>query len=282
MECHPPPHQLTPEYLHALFDQLPVPLSVYDAHGNAVGYNQAQARLFQLPPDFLTQGFNLLTDPNLVRIGIADLMQRVFAGETVVVPPHFFEKQDATTHVALWTEATYRPLRTVGDAITHMVVILRDVTEEYRQQEQIRVVQQEIADARADLSAQQQALDQLSTPVIQVWDSLLVLPLIGTVDSRRAMQITDSLLSAIADRQAEWVLIDITGLPLVDTQVAAYLLQAMKACMLLGCEVCLVGMRSEVAQTLVQLGVDFQHITTLANLQAGIAWAFARRGLTVA
>lgn len=274
-------HHLTPEQVLALFAQLPIPLSVYDAQGKTVGYNAAHGTMFTLPPDFLDQGFNLLTDPQLAAIGIVDLHRQVMAGATVVLPPHFVEVHDGVLDVARWTEATYFPLRGADGMVTHMVAMLRDVTELMQQQQQISEVQHAIAAAQEHLSTQQQTLEQLSTPVIQVWDGILALPLIGTIDSRRALQITDSLLSAISDRQADCVIIDITGIPMVDTQVAAYLLQATQASMLLGCAVCVVGISAEIAQTLVQLDVDFRSMITLANLQAGIAWAFARRGLTV-
>jgi rsbT co-antagonist protein RsbR len=107
------------------------------------------------------------------------------------------------------------------------------------------------------------------------------MPLVGSIDSQRATRIMEGLLTAIAECKAECVIIDITGVPVVDTQVAQYLIQSAQASRLLGCEVALVGIGVEMAQTLVQLGVDFRTLNTLVNFQAGIAWAFTMRDLQV-
>ncbi|KAB8145532.1 STAS domain-containing protein [Chloroflexia bacterium SDU3-3] len=274
-------HQLTPEQCIGLFAQLPIPLTIYDAQGDVVGYNQAHIALFELTPEILARGFNMITDPQLAAIGSGELHRRVMQGETIVLPPHLFELHEGGVDVARWTEATYFPLRDGEGRVTHLVAMLRDITETIHQQRSIEQVQQEIDAARQELSEQQTTLEELSTPVIQVWDGILALPLIGAIDSRRAMQVTDSLLTSIGTYQADSVIIDITGIPVVDTQVAAYLLQAARASALLGCDVALVGIGPEIAQTLIQLGVDLQSIHTLANLQAGIAWAFARHGMQV-
>ncbi|WP_437793848.1 GAF domain-containing protein [Sorangium sp. So ce693] len=122
---------------------------------------------------------------------------------------------------------------------------------------------------------------ELSTPVIPVHDGILVLPLVGTVDSNRSAQIMGSLLSAIEREQASVVLIDVTGVPMVDTGVADHLLRAVRAAALLGAEVVLVGIAPTVAQTIVQLGVDLSGVTTRGDLQAGIAHALRRRGLEI-
>ncbi|NTW01620.1 MAG: STAS domain-containing protein [Oscillochloris sp.] len=168
----------------------------------------------------------------------------------------------------------YAPLRNKQGIVTHVIAQLRNVTDEILQK-------QMIAEAQAEVAFQRAIIESLSTPVVQVWEGILTMPLVGTIDSRRATQITESLLSAIAERQAECVIIDITGIPLVDTQVAQHLIQTAHASKLLGCEVALVGIGVEMAQTLVQLGVDLHLLNTMANLQAGIAWAFRRRGMYI-
>jgi len=273
--------QLTIETYMALFAQLALPISIYDAKGEAAVFNQAHIDMFELTPEILSRGFNMITDPQLAALGSGDLHWRVMQGETIVLPPHFYTMRETGLDVERWAEATYLPLRDAQGAITHLVAILRDVTESIHQQATIDAAREEIAQAKEEIMAQQTTLEELSTPVIQVWDGILALPLIGAIDSRRAMQITDSLLTSIGEFQADSVIIDITGIPVVDTQVAAYLLQAARAASLLGCDVCLVGIGPEIAQTLIQLGVDLQSIYTLANLQAGIAWAFARHGMQV-
>ncbi len=146
-------------------------------------------------------------------------------------------------------------------------------------------VQQQLADLRQAHEGQARLLEtvrQLSTPVIPIYDRILVLPLIGTVDSERARQFTERMLEAIRRQRALVVLVDITGVPLVDTAVAQALLQAAGAARLLGTEVILVGIRSEVAQTLVTLGVDMSALICRSNLQSGIEYALRLLGLTIA
>jgi rsbT co-antagonist protein RsbR len=125
---------------------------------------------------------------------------------------------------------------------------------------------------------QASALTELSTPIIPISDEVLVMPLIGTMDSQRATQVLDTLLTGVSERRAETAILDITGVSVVDTQVANALLQAAKAVRLLGAKVVLTGIRPEVARTLVGLGVDLADIVTRSTLQAGIAYAMEHTG----
>jgi anti-anti-sigma factor len=117
----------------------------------------------------------------------------------------------------------------------------------------------------------------LSSPVLPVHDGVLVMPLIGVIDTERAAILTQSLLHAIEQHGARTVLIDVTGVPLVDTQVAAVLLQAAAATKLLGAQPVLVGLRPELAQTIVGLGLDLSMLITHADLQSGITYALGRQ-----
>lgn len=122
---------------------------------------------------------------------------------------------------------------------------------------------------------------ELSSPVIQVWENVLVMPLVGAIDSARATRITEDLLTGITRYQAEIVIIDITGVPMVDTSVANHLMQTIKAAALLGAKCVVVGISSEVAQSLVNLGVDLSGVVTRSNLQAGVRYAMEVMGLEV-
>jgi anti-anti-sigma regulatory factor len=121
---------------------------------------------------------------------------------------------------------------------------------------------------------QSQAILELSTPVIQVWDDILVLPLIGTIDTARAQQIMENLLEAVVKGRAAVVIIDITGVPVVDTKVANHLIKTIQATRLLGAEAVVTGVSPHNAQTLVRLGVDLTSVTTRSSLQAGLRLAF--------
>lgn len=125
------------------------------------------------------------------------------------------------------------------------------------------------------------AISELSTPIVPVHEGIMVLPLVGSIDSRRATEITERLLEAISAYQAEIVIIDITGISVVDTQVANNLLMTTRAANLLGSRVVLVGIGAEIAQTIVQLGVELHGLVTLANLQAGISYALEQQGLGI-
>ena len=142
---------------------------------------------------------------------------------------------------------------------------------------QVELVQQQ----RETLELQTQAILELSTPVIQVWDDILVLPLIGTIDTARAQQIMENLLEAVVTARAAVVIIDITGVPMVDTKVAHHLLNTIDATRLLGAEAVVTGVSPHNAQTLVRLGVDLSRVATRSTLQSGLELAFARTGRQV-
>ena len=133
-----------------------------------------------------------------------------------------------------------------------------------------------------DTIAQQRAtISELQTPVIQVWEGILALPIVGTVDTARAQDMTEALLERIVATGSEIVLLDITGVPVVDTAVARHLLETVTAARLLGADVLIVGLSSRTAMTLVQLGIDLSHVTTRATLAKGLELAFRRLGLSV-
>jgi rsbT co-antagonist protein RsbR len=117
---------------------------------------------------------------------------------------------------------------------------------------------------------QQEAIRELSTPVLQVRERLLILPIIGVVDSQRARQLTEQLLRGIRANRAKVVVMDITGVPAVDSTVANHLVQTVEASRLLGATVIVTGLSPEIAQTLVTIGVDLRKMNTVGDLQGGI------------
>jgi rsbT co-antagonist protein RsbR len=134
---------------------------------------------------------------------------------------------------------------------------------------------------RDELAAQRATITELQTPVIEVWAGILALPIVGSIDTMRAQEMNEALLERIVATGSEIVLLDITGVPLVDTAVARHLLETVSAARLLGAEVFIVGLSSRTAMTLVQLGLDLSHVTTRASMAKGLELAFARLGLTV-
>jgi PAS domain S-box-containing protein len=158
-------------------------------------------------------------------------------------------------------------LRDRAGSFDGTAVVARDIREQRAQELERARLQQEI------IEAQDLALRELSTPLLAVSDRVVVLPLIGTVDSRRAQQVIETLLEGITASGADTAILDITGVPVVDTQVANALLRAAQAVRLLGAQVVLTGIRPEVAQTLVGMGANLSEIVSRATLQSGIAYA---------
>ena len=127
----------------------------------------------------------------------------------------------------------------------------------------------------------QSALRELSTPVIRVHEGVLLLPLVGAIDSLRAQQIMESVLVRVAEDQARCIIIDIAGVPVVDTKVADYLMKTTAAVKLLGAEVILTGISAQVARTIVQLGVQITSMHTVSRLDEGIELALAMIGKSI-
>jgi ABC-type sugar transport system substrate-binding protein/anti-anti-sigma regulatory factor len=187
-----------------------------------------------------------------------EMARRAAGGE--VVPPLVF------TDIALVTGANL--IDAALETLYILPGVLRDTVERG----------DALARARDEIiHAQQAALRELSVPLIPISDTMMVMPLIGSIDSQRAQQIIETLLEGIASNATRLVILDITGVPVVDTQVANTLIRTAQAVGLLGAEVVLTGIRPEVAQTLVGLGVDLSGIVTRSSLQNGIAYGLGQR-----
>jgi rsbT co-antagonist protein RsbR len=135
--------------------------------------------------------------------------------------------------------------------------------------------------AREDVIArQQEELLELSTPVVKLWDGILALPMIGTLDSARTQVVMESLLTKIVETESQIAILDITGVPTVDTLVAQHLLKTVTALRLMGADCIISGVRPQIAQTIVHLGVDLTGVTTKATLADALSLALKRTGYT--
>jgi rsbT co-antagonist protein RsbR len=138
------------------------------------------------------------------------------------------------------------------------------------------------AAARERIIADQAAsMLELSTPVVRLWDGIIAVPLVGTLDSARTQLVMEKLLETLVATGAEHAVLDITGVPTVDTEVAQHLLKTVSAARLLGAECIVCGIRPQVAQTIVALGIEFGDIVTKATLADALAHALKRSGMTV-
>ena len=131
------------------------------------------------------------------------------------------------------------------------------------------------------ITRQQAEMFELSTPVVKLWEGVIALPLIGTLDSVRAQVVMENLLQSIVDTGSDIVIVDITGVPTVDTLVAQNLLKTISAAKLMGAQCVISGIRPQIAQTMVQLGVEFGDVVTRATLADALAYAFRQRNITV-
>lgn len=195
-------------------------------------------------------------------------------GEIVDIPE---TRSSAPGAPERWLHMVKVPL-TDAHGVTHYVLaMLEDITEKKRAEQAMQKELEWIATQRELL----EVIQELSTPVIPVHDGILVVPLVGTIDSARGAQLLETLLQGIQRHHAETVLIDITGVPVLDADVAARLLQATRAAGLLGATCVLVGASPDVARTLVAQGIDLGNLLTHRDLQAGIRYALARQGKAI-
>jgi len=213
------------------------------------GYNDVSEVLGRLPPDFVER-------PREVGQVIEELLDASsWVGELRA------KRKDGSTFIvqlsaSLVADAGGRPIRMMSSFV--------DVTEARHAQRQIARQAEEIL--------------ELSTPVIELWEGIVVVPLIGTLDSRRAQRLAEDLLDAIASTQSDLVLVDVTGVPTIDTQTARHLIETITAVRLLGADMILTGVRPAIAQTIVHLGLDLSNITTRSSLAAGLRVALGILG----
>ncbi|MBF0189393.1 MAG: PAS domain S-box protein, partial [Magnetococcales bacterium] len=167
----------------------------------------------------------------------------------------------------VWIQASYNPIFDRDGKPFKVVKFATDITER--------------KEAEALIDRQQQMLLELSTPAMQLFNGVVLMPLVGNIDGDRATQLISRLLEAISTHEAEVAILDLTGVPIIDTDVARHLLKTVAAAKMLGSVVILTGINPNGAQTLVQLGIDISHITTKGTLRSGIEEAFRLRSLRV-
>jgi rsbT co-antagonist protein RsbR len=156
-------------------------------------------------------------------------------------------------------------------------LLIDDLTDELRQREkmqkELETKLNEIQDQQKTIVQQQEDLLELSSPVSKVWDNILILPVIGTLDSQRTQIMMENLLQKIVETGCTISILDITGVPTVDTQVANHLLKTVTSARLLGAECIISGISPAIAQTIVHLGIDLSSIRTKATLQDAMIYA---------
>jgi anti-anti-sigma regulatory factor len=268
-----------------MFEQVDIAFGVFRDDGLLIASNTASDRLYGVSREATLRRFNPLKDQGSLDMGFADIWKRIFQGETVKRDAYRYDSthlgtEDAKGHV-VWCETTYFPLKNGEGKVTYLGTMTRNVSREIEQRQELEAARERVNAAQLELAAHRETITALGSPVIQVWEGILTVPLVGAIDERRATRVTQDLLEAVVKHRAEIVILDITGVDTVDAQIASYLISTIQSCKLLGCQAALVGIGADIARTMVHIGVDLSGIVTRANLEAGIAWAFERRGLRV-
>jgi rsbT co-antagonist protein RsbR len=261
------------ELLQTVIDTIPDPIFVKDLQHRWIVCNGAFCELMGRPyADIIGHSDPDYFPPEQVKVFWEGDDQVVTTGQPIE-NEELLSHQDGSVHV-IWTRKF--PLKSAQGTFAGSCGIITDITDIRRRQEQVAALEAEITSQLEIIQGQNAMLDELSVPVIQVWEDILLLPLVGALESRRAAQVMENLLESVGRTSAQIVIIDITGVPVVDTSVASYLIRAVQATQLLGCQSILVGISPEIAQTLVGLGVDFTRITTRATLQNGLEYGLKR------
>ena len=254
------------EKYRALFDAAHDAFFIIDLEGNYIDVNPAACQMVGYTRhELLTMNMMNLVPPEYPRQPLAARQAMWRRGGRLEIP--LVAKTDERVPV----DMTFGVIQYHGREA--VLGVCRDVAEKKRAEEQIKAYQVELEDKVRLLEAQQAAIHELSTPVIQVWEGVLMLPLIGVVDSNRARQIMETLLTSIVETRSEIVILDISGVPLVDMAVANHLIKTVQAAQMLGARGIVTGLSPKVAQTVVELGVELTGITTRANLRAGLEMA---------
>jgi PAS domain S-box-containing protein len=256
-----------PHWVLAVLDSAEIGVWEWDVALDKITWSDAILNLFGVQRDAFVGTLDaflaMVHDDD--RTMMSDRIQEAFASaEPSYYVEHRLVRPDGEVraikaHGYLFRDETGKPYRLAG--------VLQDVTEQKREEAERAAMQQQVIDA------QRENLRQLGAPIIPLAANTLAMPLVGALTPERAMLVTETLLHAVTDRAAEFVILDVTGVPAVDTDVADGLLRVAQAVRLLGAEVALTGMQPGVARALVELGVDMSAFVTKADLQGGIAWA---------
>jgi rsbT co-antagonist protein RsbR len=195
---------------------------------------------------------------------VANALVRALAGE---------ETRARTSPArGLHFESWYAPLRGPDGEVCGATCLSLDVSDRVRDERELR-------DKVELIERQSATIRALATPIIQVWDGVLCLPVIGTVDSARTAEMMQGLLESIVKEQARYAIVDLTGVEIVDTSTADHLIQLFRAARVLGVEGVLCGIRPAVAQTIVGLGLDLGTVKTMRSLRDALKWCIRARAL---
>jgi PAS domain S-box-containing protein len=273
-------------------------LFALDAEGRVFSWNKGAAVIFGCAREaIIGKHFSVFYPTEAQERGRAEKDFKTVSAEGRLESENWFVRTDGSRFWGQMVLAAM-PDRETGP-IQEIVFLMRDLTQQKRAEDELREaakrLEQSLQERTAELARLTEALSletaqrkkaeeairALSIPVLPLRERIVIVSLVGIIDSSRALQLTEHLLNAIRTYRAKAVVMDITGVPMVDSKVANYLMQAVEASRLMGATVILTGLSSEIAQTLVGLGIDLGGVKTLGDLQEGIDEADKQLGYTV-
>src|SRR5581483_1957515 len=229
-----------------------------DPNGQVTTWNKAAERLKGwTAAEIIGQHFSRFYTPEDVAKGKTDMELRTAARDGVYEEEGWRVRKDGKR---FWASVVITALRDKSGNLLGFGKVTRDLSDKRIAEEQIKRQAQEI-------------FDMAVVPVVQVWEGIVLVPLIGTLDSQRTQQLMERLLNRVTETSSPVAIVDITGVPAIDSQTAQHLIETVAAVRLLGAEVILTGVRPSIAQTLIHLGIDLSHVMTRASLAAGLRMA---------
>jgi anti-anti-sigma factor len=268
--------QAAGDYARSLLEASLDPLVTISPKGKVTDVNEAAVKITGTPRrELIGSDFsNYFTEPDKAREGY----QRVFADGFVTDYPLTIRHKDGHVIEVLYNASVYR--NTKGN-VAGVFAAARDITVQKKTEAELAKTNAALQGQIEERRRAERAILELSTPVLQLREGLLILPIIGILDSQRARQLTEQLLNSIRNNRAKVAVVDITGVAAVDSKVANHLLQTAEAARLMGATVILTGLSPEVAQSLVSIGVDLSRLITVGDLQGGIVEADRLLGVRV-
>jgi PAS domain S-box-containing protein len=214
--------------------------------------------------------------PEEERLRITENISRIAQGDQVGHQMYEVTLKRNTGQRA-WIEINASPIQYKGEPV--QLAFIRDVTKRKEDEQALKDREQKLQEALQRLKI---SYEELSTPVVQVWDQIIALPLIGVLDTTRVQQVMDVMLDKIMETRAQVVILDVTGVVSVDTQVANHLLRAAQSVRLLGAECVITGIKPDVAHTMVSLGIDMSRLDTKRDLHEALRYGLNVVGHDVA
>lgn len=271
----------------SILDDIPELSFIYRADGLLVAMNRSCERFLGIPREVLVGRFNMFQSPEMLEPALLQGYREAFRGNSQIIPAtevHLTDSNNLGAEAAkqmAWVETMLIPMhRNPDGSAAYVLGIQRDVTELMGVRREIAAANEKIGfqrdtiasleAARREIEAQKVTIQALATPVIEVWDGIITLPLLGHFDADRASALTSQLLDAVVRTRAQYAIIDLTGVAVIDTGTGDHILRIVAAVGLLGAVGVLVGIQPEIAQMLVGLGVDLGRVRVHQNLRQAL------------